>query len=28
VRASLESGNTLALLTDPRFRALVSRATR
>jgi hypothetical protein len=28
VRASLQSGNTLALLTDPRFRALVSRATR
>jgi hypothetical protein len=28
VRASLQSGNTLALLGDPRFRALVSRATR
>jgi hypothetical protein len=28
VRASIQSGNTLALLTDPRFRALVSRATR
>jgi hypothetical protein len=28
VRASLQSGNTLALLRDPRFRALVSRASR
>jgi hypothetical protein len=28
VRESLQSGNTLALLGDPRFRALVSRATR
>jgi hypothetical protein len=28
VRASLQRGNSLALLTDPRFRALVSRATR
>jgi hypothetical protein len=28
LRASLQSGNTLALLGDPRFRALVSRATR
>jgi hypothetical protein len=27
VRASLQSGNTLALLGDPRFRALVSRAS-
>jgi hypothetical protein len=28
VRASLQSGNSLALLRDPRFRALVSRASR
>jgi hypothetical protein len=28
VLASLQSGNTLALLRDPRFRALVTRATR
>jgi hypothetical protein len=28
VRESLQSGNSLALLGDPRFRALVSRATR
>ena len=28
VRASLQSGNTLALLTDERFRALVARTTR
>ncbi len=28
VRESLQRGNTLALLGDPRFRALVSRATR
>jgi hypothetical protein len=28
VRASLQSGNTLALLNDERFRALVARATR
>ncbi|MEN8158645.1 MAG: CvpA family protein [Myxococcota bacterium] len=28
VRESLQSGNTLALLGDPRFRALVSRVTR
>jgi len=28
VRASLQSGNTLALLRDPRFRALVARASR
>jgi hypothetical protein len=28
LRASLQSGNTLAVLRDPRFRALFSRATR
>jgi hypothetical protein len=28
VRESLQSGNTLALLNDERFRALVARATR
>jgi hypothetical protein len=28
VRASLQSGNSLALLRDPRFRALVTRASR
>lgn len=28
VRASLQNGNTLSLLGDPRFRSLVSQATR
>jgi hypothetical protein len=28
VRANLQSGNTLSLFGDPRFRSLVSQATR
>ena len=28
LRASLQSGNTLAVLRDPRFRALFSRVSR